>query len=68
MDTIIELIINNGIGVACIAYFMLRDWKFMGSMSQTLKALEDATNLITEYFIKKGVDVHGAERNDNTKA
>lgn len=65
MDTIIELIINNGIGVACIAYFMLRDWKFMGSMSQTLKALEDATNLITEYFIKKGVKVNGAERHDN---
>lgn len=67
MDTIVELIINNGIGVACIAYFMLRDWKFMGSMGQTLKALEDATDLITEYFIKKGVKVNGAERHDNTE-
>lgn len=65
MDTIVELIINNGIGVACIAYFMFRDWKFMGSMSQTLKALEDATNLITEYFIKKGVSNNGTERHDN---
>lgn len=56
MDDIINIIVNNGIGVACIVYFMFRDYKFMGSMNQTLKALEDATDLITEYFIKKGGD------------
>jgi hypothetical protein len=39
---------------------MFRDYKFMGSMNQTLKALEDATDLITEYFIKKG-----GEENDH---
>lgn len=54
MENIIDLIVSNGIGVACIVYFMFRDYKFMGTMQQTLTTLEDTTNLIKEYFIKKG--------------
>lgn len=37
-----------------IVYFMFRDYKFMGTMQQTLTTLEDTTNLIKEYFIKRG--------------
>lgn len=53
MENIIDLIVSNGIGVACIVYFMLRDYKFMGTMQQTLTTLEDTTNLIKDYFIKR---------------
>ena len=53
MENIIDLIISNGIGVACIVYFMFRDYKFMGTMQQTLTTLEDTTNLIKDYFIKR---------------
>lgn len=55
MENIIDLIVSNGIGVACIVYFMFRDYKFMGTLQQTLTTLEDTTNLIKDYFIKKGV-------------
>lgn len=51
MDTIIDLIVSNGIGVACIVYFMFRDYKFMSTLQQTLTTLEDTTNLIKDYFI-----------------
>lgn len=54
MENIIDLIVSNGIGVACIVYFMFRDYKFMATLQQTLTTLEDTTNLIKEYFIKKG--------------
>ena len=66
MKEVVELIVSHGIGVACIFYFMYRDYRFMSSMNETLKALEDATNLITEYFIKKGVIVRDdTKHNDN---
>ena len=60
MEDIIDLIVSNGVGVACIFYFMFRDFKFMQTMQQTLTTLEDTTNLIKDYFIKKE-----GEENDN---
>lgn len=61
MENIIDLIVSNGIGVACIVYFMFRDYKFMGTLQQTLTTLEDTTNLIKNYFIKE----HKEELDDN---
>lgn len=58
MENIIDLIVSNGIGVACIVYFMFRDYKFMATMQQTLTTLEDTTNLIKDYFIKKEAEDH----------
>lgn len=55
MDEIINLIVSNGIGVACIVYFMFRDYKFMSTMQTTLKALEDSTELIRDYLLKRGI-------------
>lgn len=39
MEDFINLIVNNGIGVACIGYFMYRDYKFMQKISDLLSAL-----------------------------
>lgn len=61
MENIIDLIVSNGIGVACIVYFMFRDYKFMGTLQQTLTTLEDTTNLIKDYFIK----MHKEDLDDN---
>lgn len=52
VEDIINLLVNNGIGVACIAYFIVRDYKFMSTLNNTLKSLEDSVKLIQEYFIK----------------
>lgn len=52
MEDMISLIVNNGIGVVCIAYFIVRDYKFMSTLNNTLKSLEDSVRLIQDYFIK----------------
>lgn len=63
MQDIIDLVISNGIGVACIVYFMFRDYKFMDSMNRTLQALNESVQLIEDYFIKEGKlnDVRGSK-------
>lgn len=63
MENIIDLIVSNGIGVACIVYFMFRDYKFMTTLQQTLTTLEDTTALIKDYFIK----VHKGVLDDDNK-
>lgn len=52
MSDIIDLVISNGIGVACIVYFMFRDYKFMDTMQKTLSSLNESVSLIEKYFIE----------------
>lgn len=52
MSDIVDLIVSNGIGVACIVYFMLRDYKFMDTMQKTLDSLNESVTLIEKYFIE----------------
>lgn len=40
MDEIINLIVNNGVGVACLVYFMIRDYKFVEKINNTLAVVE----------------------------
>ena len=55
LDQIVNLILNNGIGVACVAYFMYRDLKFMqklsdafASLKATLESLEKVNSRLTQ--------------------
>lgn len=55
LDQIVNLIINNGIGVGCVAYFMYRDLKFMqkladafASLKATLESLEKVNTRLTQ--------------------
>lgn len=50
---IVDLIVSNGIGVACIVYFMFRDYKFMGAMQKALDSLNESVNLIEKYFMEE---------------
>lgn len=52
MSDIIDLVVSNGIGVACIVYFMFRDYKFMSTLQKTLDSLNESTTLIEKYFIE----------------
>lgn len=61
MEEIVNLIVSNGIGVACICYFMFRDYKFQDTIAKTLTQLEETTTLIKEYLIKRGVDIDDAK-------
>ena len=40
VEDIVNLLVNNGVAVAVIAYFALRDWKFMGQLNATLAVIE----------------------------
>jgi len=53
MGDIVDLVVSNGIGVACIVYFMFRDYKFMSTLQKTLDSLNESTTLIEKYFIEK---------------
>lgn len=61
MNDIIDLVVSNGIGVACIMYFMLRDYKFMDTMQKTLNSLNESVSLIERYFIEDRERERGKE-------
>lgn len=42
METIANLILNDSIAIAVVAFFMYRDLKFMCQLQQTLQVLVDA--------------------------
>lgn len=62
MNDIIDLVISNGIGVACIVYFMFRDYKFMDTMQKTLNSLNESVSLIEKYFIEDREKERGKEQ------
>lgn len=41
MNEIVNIFVNNGVAVAVIIYFMIRDYKFISSLSSTLQELID---------------------------
>lgn len=55
MEEIINLIVNNGVGVACIVYFMWRDSKFVAKINDTLAIVESYIKT-REKHIKEGED------------
>lgn len=40
VEEIVNLFVNNGVAVAVIVYFAIRDWKFMGQLNGTLAVIE----------------------------
>lgn len=48
METIANLILNDSIAIAVVAFFMYRDLKFMGQLQQTLQVLVDAVDGLKE--------------------
>ena len=48
MDQIVQMLVNNGTAVAVIAYFMYRDYKFMGTLQSTLTTLVDTVNVLKD--------------------
>ena len=48
MESIINLMVNNGIAVVVVAYFMIRDYKFNNELIKTMTTITDSLNEITE--------------------
>ena len=44
MEALANLILNDSIAIAVVAFFMYRDLKFMNQLQQTLQVLVDAVD------------------------
>lgn len=48
MEDLVNLLVNSGVTVVIIAYFMLRDYKFMSQLQNTLTTLVDTVNALKD--------------------
>lgn len=66
METIVDLLVNNGVAIAVVAFFMWKDLRFMDTIQKTLTSLDESTKLIEKYFIEGGsvYDVSGVREKD----
>ena len=48
MEQIVQLLVNNGTAVVVIAYFMYRDYKFMGTLQDTLTTLVNTVDILKD--------------------
>lgn len=53
MESIIDLLVNNGVAIAVVAFFMWKDIRFMDTIQKTLTSLDESTKLIEKYFIEE---------------
>lgn len=68
LDQIVNLILNTGVGVACVAYFMYRDFKFMQKLSDafaSLKATLESLEKVNTRLTQIALDVERSTHDDN---
>lgn len=53
MDDLVNLIMNAGVTIVIIAYFIFRDYKFMSSLQTTLTTLVDTVNTLKEIVTRE---------------
>lgn len=53
MEQLISMITNSGVSIVVIGYFMYRDYKFIGTLQQTLQTLVDTTNCLKDIIAHK---------------
>ena len=56
MQEIVTLIQNTGVTVVILGYFIYRDYKFMGTLKDTLTTLVNTINTLKEVVQAKGGD------------
>ena len=56
MKEIVTLIQNTGVTVVILGYFIYRDYKFMGTLKETLTTLVNTINTLKEVVQAKGGD------------
>ena len=56
MKEIVSLIQNTGVTVVILGYFIFRDYKFMGTLKDTLTTLVNTINTLKEVVQAKGGD------------
>lgn len=60
METLVNLIMNSGVSIAVIVYFMFRDYKFIQQLNNNIQKMIDVLGLTYEQIGKiekrKGAD------------
>ena len=60
MNDIVSLFVNNGVAVAVIIYFMIRDYKFISQLTMLIQQLTDTVKDVEETMKKfRKVDKEG---------
>lgn len=54
MNDIVNLIVNNGIAVVVVAYFMIRDYKFNNELIKTMTQIQDNLQMLANKVVKGG--------------
>lgn len=54
MEQIVQLVVNNGTAAVVIAYFMYRDYKFMGTLQDTLTTLVNTVDVLKDAVLIAG--------------
>ena len=57
IDSLTTLIVNNGVAVAVIAYFMFRDYRFMDELQRTLQSLVDTVDVLKSVIPARDTEV-----------
>jgi len=48
MDEFVNIIVNNGVAIAVVGYYMFRDYKFMTTLQVTLTTLVEVIRELKE--------------------
>ncbi len=59
MEALVNLIVNNGVAVVVIAYFMFRDYKFIQNLNTNIQKMIDVIMLTDEE--KRNIEKKGGE-------
>ena len=59
MSDIISLFVNNGVAVAVIIYFMIRDYKFISQLTVLIQQLTDTVKDVEESIKSYRKEVKG---------
>lgn len=54
MKELVNMIQNTGVTVVILGYFIFRDYKFMGTLKDTLTTLVNTVNTLKEVLQAKG--------------
>ena len=54
VEQIVNLVVNNGVSIGLLVYFVYRDNKFMNTLNTTLTTLKNTTESIKRMIEKRG--------------
>ncbi len=62
MNDIVSLFVNNGVAVAVIVYFMIRDYKFISQLTLMIQQLNDTVKDVEDTIRRIKIVDKGGEK------